>query len=117
MQGCYNVITVNWNSKGMLRHAASNTRTVGAAVAQLAKYLVEKERRIVRGNLWCIGRSLGAHTCGVAGKVYRFARITGENTQNTVSSDTFIVKVRYCEMMTVRHVSKIMLYILNMRHL
>ena len=111
------MITVNWNSKGTLSHAASITRTVGAAVAQLAKYLVEKDRRIVQGNLWCVGGSLGAHTCGVAGKVYRFARITGENTQNTVTSDTCIVKVWYCEMMTVRHVSKITLNILKMRNL
>ena len=110
------MITVNWNSKGTLSHAASNTRTVGAAVAQLAKYLVKDQHRIVQRNLWCVGRSLGAHTCGMAGKVYRFARITGENTQNTISSDTFIVKVWYCEMMTVRIVSKITLYILKMRH-
>ena len=93
LQGDFNVIAVNWNSGAFLPEDASNSRTVGAAVALVAKNLVEKQRRISRWNLWCIGRGLGAHTCGVAGKVYRFGRITGENTQTTVSSDTFIVNV------------------------
>ena len=77
MQEDYNVITVNWDSSGRYYKAATNTRTVGAAVAQMARYLVATHR-ISRGKLWCVGHSLGAHVCGLAGKKYKFARITGE---------------------------------------
>ncbi|KAK2183618.1 hypothetical protein NP493_303g00006 [Ridgeia piscesae] len=75
-KGDFNVITVNWDSDGRYSRAAPNTRTVGAAVAQVARNLVA-QNRISRQKLWCVGHSLGAHTCGLAGKRYRFARITG----------------------------------------
>ena len=74
------MITVYWDSSGRYFRAAPNTRTVGAAVAQMARYLVTKYR-ISRQNLWCVGHSLGAHACGLAGKKYKFARITGEFTR------------------------------------
>jgi len=78
LQGDFNIITVDWNS-GKVNYAqsASDTRTVGAAVAQLARRLVIKNL-ITRKQLWCMGQSLGAHVCGNAGKKYRFGRVTGE---------------------------------------
>ncbi|KAK2161141.1 hypothetical protein NP493_1601g00015 [Ridgeia piscesae] len=75
-KGDFNVITVYWDSNGRYFRAAPNTRTVGAAVAEMARYLVT-QNRISRGKLWCVGHSLGAHACGLAGKKYKFARITG----------------------------------------
>ena len=71
------MITVYWNSNGRYSRAASNTRTVGAAVAEMARDLVT-QNHISRQRLWCVGHSLGAHACGLAGKKYKFARVTGE---------------------------------------
>ena len=87
LQGDFNVITVVWNSKDNYSQSASDTRTVGAAVALMARHLVNG-RNITRRNLWCIGHSLGAHICGIAGKKFRFDRITGEMTGKSLNKTT-----------------------------
>ena len=76
-----NVIVVNWDkgaSNLWYPQAASDTRVVGKEAALLAREL--QGRGLSRGNLWCVGHSLGGHTCGHVGKTTKFGRITGECT-------------------------------------
>jgi len=74
-QGDYNVLKVEWNSYYYYTQSASDTRTVGAQIALIAKYLVANG--LPWANLYCVGHSLGAHVCGFAGLTYKFPRITG----------------------------------------
>jgi len=70
------VIVIGWGKGADLVNylqAASNTQTVSAAVALAAKKLKE----IASPYTYCIGHSLGAHTCGQAGKIFKFDRISG----------------------------------------
>jgi len=70
------VFIVAWE-KGAINinfaQAASNTQTVAAAMAFAVKSL--KESKSIYS--YCIGHSLGAHTCGQAGQIIKFDRITG----------------------------------------
>ena len=77
IQDDFNVIEVYWNSRNIYQQSASDTRTVGAAVGEMARHLAKKYGI---DDLWCVGHSLGAHACGMAGKRYSkgFRRITGE---------------------------------------
>ena len=80
------MITVDWDSMDFdYRQSASDTRSVGAAVAVVARHLVTRSH-ITRRNLWCIGHSLGGHLCGLAGKKYRFDRISGEGVYLTIAA-------------------------------
>jgi pimeloyl-ACP methyl ester carboxylesterase len=70
-----NLIVVDWQ-KGAAApdyfSASSNTRV---AAERIAKFL--NESNIDQTQVHCIGHSLGAHTCGFAGKITKFKRITG----------------------------------------
>ena len=80
------MITVDWDSMNFdYNQSASDTRAVGAAVAVMARHLV-RGKHITRTNLWCIGHSLGGHLCGIAGKNYRFGRISGEAVYLTIAA-------------------------------
>jgi len=77
-----NVIQVDWSAgaKGRYSHPASNTRTVGAEIALVAERLLQEPSSVQ--DVWCIGHSLGAHTCGFAGRRMQqdgllMTRITG----------------------------------------
>jgi len=77
-KGSYNVVIVGWGGGSQELYyprAASNTRVVGAETAAVAQNLLN--RGSSRGNLMCIGHSLGAHTCGFAGKRTKWGRISG----------------------------------------
>jgi len=77
-QGNYNVVVVGWGGGSQTLwypQAASNTRVVGAETAAVTQNL--RNRGVSRGNLVCIGHSLGAHTCGHAGERNRWGRISG----------------------------------------
>jgi len=74
-----NVFLVDWRSGANSPYypsSAANTRTTGAEVGFRMNRLVN-ERGLSRRNLWCIGFSLGAHTCGFAGMYTQIERVTG----------------------------------------
>ncbi len=85
-QGRWNVIFVNWRGGGDLPlyyyfDAASNTRLVGAVVAQWI-LMLSTQLSYSPSRMHCLGHSLGAHICGYAGKHllttgHQLARITG----------------------------------------
>jgi len=78
-QGAANVFLVEWEEGAdelYYPQSASNTRTAGAEVALLTDRL-KQELDVSPSLLWCIGFSLGAHTCGYAGKKTKFGHITG----------------------------------------
>eukprot|EP00092_Neocalanus_flemingeri_P004024 GFUD01004331.1.p1 GENE.GFUD01004331.1~~GFUD01004331.1.p1 ORF type:complete len:731 (+),score=135.58 GFUD01004331.1:71-2263(+) len=50
------------------QQAAANTRYVGAAIARIMEQIYQKNQQ---ASFHCIGHSLGAHTCGFAGKAFR----------------------------------------------
>jgi len=78
-QGAANVIVVEWENGAdevWYPQSAANTRTTGAEIALIADRL-KQERGVNPSLLWCVGFSLGGHTCGFAGKRTRFGRITG----------------------------------------
>ena len=56
--------------------SATNTRTVGAQIDIVANNL-KAQTGLKTDNIWCIGHSLGAHTCGFAGMRTKIGRITG----------------------------------------
>lgn len=69
-----NIIVVDWShgsDNPYYPQSASNIRTAGAYTA-----LIEKQ--LGGYYTWCIGHSLGAHTCGHAGKIADIERITGQ---------------------------------------
>ena len=79
------VIVVDWSyyaSQYFYSQSASNTRAIGAYTALLIEKL-ERQRNVSSNNIWCIGHSLGAHTCGYTGaKTFEYTgrkigRITG----------------------------------------
>lgn len=75
----FNVIAVDWSGGSGLPYtlATSNTQVVGIEIALLVQALIEQRNVEIR-SFHCIGHSLGAHTCGYAGKRARgMARISG----------------------------------------
>lgn len=76
--GDYNVITVDWALGAfnpIYPQAASQTRTVGAWIALVSNYTIRKGGSS-RSKQYCVGHSLGAHVCGIAGQFGQFGRIT-----------------------------------------
>ena len=76
-----NVVLVCWKyGAGSMWYpnSAANTRVVGAEVALLIDRL-KKEGGMYADKTWCIGFSLGAHTCGFAGYRTQIQRITGQS--------------------------------------
>jgi len=74
-----NVVIVNWAGGSRFLNyykPASNTRVVGAEIAYIANNLLNIGGT-TPDKLYCIGHSLGAHTCGYAGMKSKFRRITG----------------------------------------
>ncbi|CAD5118466.1 DgyrCDS7171 [Dimorphilus gyrociliatus] len=74
-----NVIVTGWGGGAETIDypwAASNTRVVGAEIGVTAENLIINGGSSL-SRMWCVGHSLGAHTCGHAGKKQKFARITG----------------------------------------
>jgi hypothetical protein len=64
-----NVVIVDWATLAATLNylqGASNTRTVGALIAQVMRNLLTVSGT-VSGRLWCVGHSLGSHVCGHAG--------------------------------------------------
>ena len=76
MQAEFNVVQVYWDSDRGYPQSSSDTQTVGAAVGEMARHLQTVHKF---SDFWCIGHSLGAHACGMAGKWYKdgFNRVTG----------------------------------------
>lgn len=76
-QGEYcNVIIVGWGGGADdpdYLQSASNTRTVGAAIALVVNNLINN----TESDNYCVGHSLGSHVCGQAGQRSKFSRITG----------------------------------------
>lgn len=76
-----NVILVVWRNgakHNFYPRSASNTRVMGALTGELMKYLSLRAGALLE-DMWCVGHSLGAHTCGFAGKRTggKLGRITG----------------------------------------
>ena len=61
--------------------SASDIRVVGKIISLVMDRLVE-EGGTTYDNIWCIGHSLGSHTCGYAGRntKQKIGRITGNLT-------------------------------------
>lgn len=79
MNGDYNVVIVGWG--GGARHlwypqSAANVRTVGAEIALVVNNLLDVGGT-TSDKIYCVGHSLGAHTCGHAGMKSQIHRITG----------------------------------------
>lgn len=76
-----NVIIVDWEKGADTKdynQAASNTRVVGALIAQLMTTL-NQERQAAFKDMHVIGHSLGAHIAGYTGKRIRgLGRISGK---------------------------------------
>ena len=73
------MILVDWGagSKALwYPQSAANIRVTAHQIARLSEDLIG--RGLARENLYCVGHSLGGHTCGHAGKMIRFGRITGK---------------------------------------
>ena len=69
---------VEWDSVDLwYPQSVANTRVVGAEIAWLAGELSSQTGQD-SAQMWCIGHSLGAHTCGNAGKIFTLGRITGK---------------------------------------
>ena len=78
MQEDVNVVIVGWNSIALwYPTSASNTRVVAAEVAWAVRRMQESTGADP-GNMYCIGHSLGAHSCGHVGKSITLGRITGK---------------------------------------
>jgi len=78
-RGNYNVIVVGWGggaNEVWYPQSASNTRAIGREIKLIAERLVSRNGANAN-NFWCVGHSLGAHTCGIAGMETRFGRVTG----------------------------------------
>ena len=90
-QGDHNVVTVHWDSAQLFYpQSASDTRSVGAEVSLRVKLLVGTGGA-ERGDIWCVGHSLGAHVCGHAGKRIPFGRITGTCYHDDINNDSHVV--------------------------
>ncbi|CAH1796508.1 unnamed protein product [Owenia fusiformis] len=99
--GDYNVIKLDWTNGASpdipgldYPQAASNTRVVGAAAAQLMyAYMQNSAIGVNIANVHCIGHSLGAQTCGYMGKWLaarnqRLGRISGLDPAGPWFADT-----------------------------
>ena len=78
-QDNFNIILVDWSEGSMQDYfplSASTTRTVGADIA-LVSNMLTKHYGMARTDTWCVGHSLGAHTCGHAGMRRKFGRVSG----------------------------------------
>ncbi|WAR22785.1 LIPR1-like protein [Mya arenaria] len=79
-QADVNVVSVDWErgaNQADYNQAASNTRVVGALIAQLLTTL-RQFRSLNYGDVHLVGHSLGAHIAGYAGeRVKSVGRITG----------------------------------------
>ena len=88
----YQIITVGWKdgakyplpTLNKYQHAISNSRTLGALVAQLLT-VIHEQKNYPMSRVHCIGHSLGAHACGFGGRRLKddslnmtIGRITGE---------------------------------------
>ena len=81
LQGDFNVIGVDWRhgaSRATYIPSAANTQSVGALIGATVNSL--RTRPGSNGHFWCIGHSLGAHTCGYSSQTARpiLDRITGK---------------------------------------
>jgi len=76
-----NVILVEWKKGASYNpryyKSATNTRVVGAEIAFIMRRLMNEYKNTTPDSLWCIGHSLGAHSCAFAGETTKFKRITG----------------------------------------
>ncbi len=79
-QDNFNVILVRWSTGAHKEYpkSASTTRAVGADIALVADMLIESYG-VSPTDMWCVGHSLGAHTCGHAGMRRKMGRVTGKN--------------------------------------
>ena len=77
------VFIVDWEEGAdyFYPRSAANTRVVGAKIAKKIEEL--KALGFSSSQFWCVGFSLGARTCGFAGKATHIARVTGEGTTVT----------------------------------
>ena len=95
----YQVITVGWEkgakflvpSLKRYENAVSNSRVVGALIAQLLNSIHHVTRYPMR-KVHCIGHSLGAHACGFAGK-----RLTGNMTLGRITGKCILGKLKLHE--------------------
>ena len=80
------VLVVDWGRGALSFATGGNARLVGAQVAYLLKYLLEKNL-VVDRDIHIVGFSLGAHIAGYAGKRllkdgFKLGRITGKNCED-----------------------------------
>ena len=69
LQADANVILVDWEDwagESYYPNSASNTRITGKNIGVILEGLLAHGFHL--SSIWCIGTSLGAHTCGFAGK-------------------------------------------------
>ena len=62
--------------------SAANIRVIARDIARLSSVLIGQG--LQQDSLYCVGHSLGAHTCGLAGKDVHFGRITGHSSNNVL---------------------------------
>ena len=93
-----NAVIVGWGGNGGAgnidyRKSASTTRVVGAEVGLIIDKLV-RETSATYGRMYCMGHSLGGHTCGHAGRAAsgNVGRITGKQIFNTLQTLNFFHK-------------------------
>ena len=87
-----NIFLVDWEQGAAHTYypsSAANTRVVGVAVSKLMDRLID--RGVDPDTMWCIGFSLGAHSCGFAGKRTRIGRITGTVNSLTLGDEDAIL--------------------------
>jgi len=78
-RGDFNVIQVGWFSGAneiWYPQSAANTRAVASEIVLITERL-RMFTGINKDLFWCVGHSLGAHTCGIAGMKTDFGRVTG----------------------------------------
>ena len=81
MNSCVNVVVVDWSkgAKTLYPQAVSNIYLVARIIARLIRKICQFEK-ISASTFHCLGHSLGAHTCGLVGKLFHnphIGRITG----------------------------------------
>ena len=89
--GDYNVIIVGWGDGSQTIDypwAVANTRVVGSYTGVISQNLITNGG-ITANNIYCVGHSLGAHTCGHLGKWLRIGRITG-NISHKINCKHFV---------------------------
>ena len=86
IQDDYNVIIVHWDGESddyYYPKAASNVRSVAAELALVIGNL-KQNGGSTKSLLYCIGHSIGAHVCGLAGHLTSIGRITGYSPDYTI---------------------------------